>query len=188
MVETSRTIAYNDERVIDRYTEKRPLYEKFVLHLADLVRGLMDKAGIEVHAVEHRAKSVESFRDKIRRPGKHYGNPLQDVSDLAGVRVILYYEEDVRKVCNLLKREFIIVKSQSADKAKMRTEDRFGYLSDDYVAKLSKSRQRLSEWAKYKELKVEIQVRTVLHMLGLLTLTNCITNRRVCSPNNIGDD
>lgn len=162
MVETSRTIAYNDERVIDRYTEKRPLYEKFVLHLADLVRGLMDKAGIEVHAVEHRAKSVESFRDKIRRPGKHYGNPLQDVSDLVGVRVILYYEEDVRKVCNLLKREFIIVKSQSADKAKMRTEDRFGYLSDDYVAKLSKSRQRLSEWAKYKELKVEIQVRTVL--------------------------
>ena len=162
MVETSKMISTYVESAVKEYSIKRATYEDFSSRLEDLVRDLMDKAGIEIHTVEKRAKSVESFREKIKRPDKTYVNPLQDVSDLVGVRVILYYEEDVRKVCTLLKREFVIDKSRSEDKAKVLAEDQFGYRSIHYVVKLSKSRQRSSEWAKYKELNAEFQVRTVL--------------------------
>ena len=76
--------------------------------------------------------------------------------------MILYYEEDVRKVCRILKKEFFIVRSQSVDKAKLLADDQFGYRDLHYVVKLSKSRQRLPGWAKYKGLKGEFQVRTIL--------------------------
>ena len=122
MVETSRMIFTDVESAVKEYSIKRTTYEGFASRLEDLVRDLMDKAGIEIHVVESRAKSVESFRKKIQQPGKAYVNPFQNVSDLVGVRVILYYEEDVRKVCTLLKREFVIDKSRSEDKAKVLAE------------------------------------------------------------------
>jgi putative GTP pyrophosphokinase len=162
MVVTSRMIAPNVESVVNGYAVKWLVYDEFASHLADLVQDLMGKTGIESHAVENRAKSVESFREKIKRPGKAYVNALQEVSDLAGVRVILYYEEDVRKVCRLLEKEFLIVRSQSADKAKLLAEDQFGYRAVHYVIKLTNPRQRLPGWARYKGLKAEFQVRTVL--------------------------
>jgi putative GTP pyrophosphokinase len=162
VVETLRMLSSNVENDVKAYAIKRPVYDEFSAHLADLLRDLIRNAGVGVHAVEKRAKSMESFREKINRSGKLYANPLQDVSDLAGVRVILYYEEDVRKVCKLLEKEFIIERSQSVDKAKLLGEDQFGYLSVHYVVKLAKSRQGLPGWATYKELKAELQVRTVL--------------------------
>ena len=162
MVKTSKMIVPTVESIVNGYAVKWPVYDEFSAHLADLLRDLIRDAGIEVHAVEKRAKSVESFREKINRPGKLYVNALQEVSDLAGVRVILYYEEDVRKVCRLLEREFVIERSQSVDKAKVLAEDQFGYLSVHYVVRLAKSRQGLPGWATYKELKAELQVRTVL--------------------------
>lgn len=162
MVETSRMITSNVESVVDGYAVKWPVYHEFATNLADLVRDQMGKARIEFHDVVYRAKSVESFREKIKQPGKAYVNPLQEVSDLAGIRVILYYEKDVRKVCRILKKEFFIVRSQSVDKAKLLADDQFGYRDLHYVVKLSKSRQRLPGWAKYKGLKAEFQVRTIL--------------------------
>ena len=162
MVETSRMIVPNVENVVKAYAIKCPVYDDFAVHLADLVRDRIDRAGIEIHAVEKRVKSVESFREKIKRPGKSYVNALQEVSDLAGVRVILYYEEDVRKVCRLLEKNFFIERSQSVDKAKVLAEDQFGYRAVHYVIKLAKPRQRLPGWARYRGLKAEFQVRTVL--------------------------
>ena len=170
MVETSRMITSNVESVVGGYAVKWPVYHEFASNLADLVRDQMGKARIEFHDVVCRAKSVESFREKIKRPGKAYVNPLQEVSDLAGIRVILYYEKDVRKVCGILKKEFFIVKSQSVNKAKLLADDQFGYRDAQYVVKLSKSRQRLPGWAQYKGLKAEFQVRTILqHAWGAIS-------------------
>jgi putative GTP pyrophosphokinase len=162
MVETSRMITSNVGSVVDGYAVKWPVYHEFASKLADLVRDQMGKVRIEFHDVVYRAKSVESFRDKIKRPGKVYVNPLQEVSDLAGIRVILYYEKDVQKVCRILKKEFSTVRSQSVDKAKLLADDQFGYRDPHYVVKLSKSHQRLTGWGKYKGLKAEFQVRTIL--------------------------
>lgn len=150
------------EKVVANYSRLRPNYEGFASKLKDLVQELMGEVDIDFHTVECRAKSVESFRGKLERPGKAYINPLQEVSDLVGVRVILYYEEDVRKVCRLLEKEFEMEPSQSEDQSNTLADDQFGYLSIHYVAKLSPPRHELPEWGKYKDLKAEFQVRTVL--------------------------
>ena len=72
MVETSRMIFTDVESAIKDYSTKRAIYKDFASRLAKLVRNLMRKAGLEMHAVENRAKSVESFRKKIQPPGKVY--------------------------------------------------------------------------------------------------------------------
>ena len=127
MVETSRMITSSFESVVDGYAVKWPVYHEFATNLADLVRDQMGKVRIEFHDVVYRAKSVESFREKIKRPDKAYVNPLKEVSDLARIRIILYYEKDVQKVCRILKIEFSIVISQSVNKAKLLADDQFGY-------------------------------------------------------------
>lgn len=162
MAKTSQVSGLDLDKASEDYSKLRQDYEDFTSRLERLVQELIVKSKIDLHAVQSRAKSVESFRKKIERPGKAYLNPLQEVSDLAGVRVILYYEEDVRKVCRLLEKEFKIEQTQSEDKSKTLADDQFGYLSIHYVVKLTRSREKLPEWTQYKELKAEFQVRTVL--------------------------
>lgn len=162
MGETARMISPDVESFVKDYSSKWEIYAEFAKRLEVLIRTLMGEAKIESHAIESRAKSVESVREKFQRPGKTYGDDLQEMTDLAGIRVILYYEEDVQKVCKLLEEEFVIGTPQSMDKGKLLADDQFGYLSVHYIVKLAKSRQRLSEWTNYKELKAEFQVRTVL--------------------------
>ena len=82
MVKTPRMIVHPVESVVDDYAVKRPIYDEFSAHLERLFRDLIRNAEIEVYAIEKMAKSVESFREKINRPGKPYVNPLQEVSDL----------------------------------------------------------------------------------------------------------
>jgi putative GTP pyrophosphokinase len=123
---------------------------------------LLDGAGVVLHRVEARAKSVDSFREKITRAGKHYDNPLADVTDLCGVRVIVYYLSDVDKVGELIANQFRVDSARSIDKRQELGVDRFGYLSVHFIVKVSKARAKLPEWREFSEMAAEIQVRTVL--------------------------
>ena len=112
--------------------------------------------------MESRAKTVESFKGKVEREDKDYTDPLNEITDLSGVRIISYYNSDVDEISNLIRREFEIDEKNSVDKRKIDEEDRFGYQSSHLVVSLSDSRQDLFEWSAFKGLRAEIQVRTVL--------------------------
>lgn len=144
------------------YERVRPQYEEFAQRLHDLLVQILKTKNIPFHTVEHRAKTVDSFVEKSSRPGKTYQIPLEEITDLAGVRVILYYQEDVQKVYDLLQAEFAVDKERSTDKSNDLAVDQFGYTSIHVVAKLSHSRNSLPEWLICEGLVAEIQVRTVL--------------------------
>ena len=144
------------------YAGKRSLYENFTTKLHELIGDLLGMADIDVAQIEYRTKTVESFTEKMQRQGKDYDDPLLQVTDLSGIRIIAYYLEDVDKIGEMLKREFKIDEVNSVDKAQAADPDRFGYLSTHYVVSLSPSRKSLSEWKQYRDLKAEVQVRTVL--------------------------
>ena len=91
-----------------------------------------------------------------------YANPLAEVTDLVGLRIITYYREDVTRVGEILKKEFQIDATNSVDKAAGLDPDRFGYTSVHYVVSLSADRRKLVEWRPYAHLRAEIQVRTAL--------------------------
>lgn len=147
---------------VEAFSEIRPSYELFSAKIEDLVRSLLASSQISTQIVESRAKTVRSFSEKLSRPGKSYKDPLNDMPDLCGCRVILYYADDISRAAALIRSEFKIVEEENAHQPDELEADRFGYLSLHLIAQLNDKREHLKEWRAFSSLKVEIQIRTVI--------------------------
>lgn len=137
-------------------------YEAFVKVLEDLISSSLKRSGFAYPEVTGRAKDVLSFREKVQRPGKNYRDPLREITDLAGIRVVVQYEDEIDKVNRVLAKEFKIDKVNSVDKRKELGPDQFGYRSVHAVIQLGRKRASLGEYKQFAGLKAEVQVRTVL--------------------------
>lgn len=147
---------------IQEYERIRPTYERFTAKLAALLRELLEAESIEYETLDPRTKEVEKFANKIQRPGKSYIDPIREVTDLSGLRIVVYYIEDVDRVAELIKKEFEIDREHTVDKGQTLEPHEFGYRSIHFVISLQKQRTELKEWSRFSTLKAEIQVRTVL--------------------------
>ena len=148
--------------VIRQYRELLPAYQSFAFRLENLLADVLKVEGIRAHFTESRAKTPESLEEKISRPGKSYNDPLKQIPDLVGVRVVLYYQDDVEKVGDLIKREFTVIEVERSHQINEYSPDQFGYLSIHYLVCLNKARADLIEWKATASFRAEIQVRTVL--------------------------
>lgn len=151
------------DRTINEYTRVRqPTYRLFASRVQELLTSLLKSGGIECHSVTSREKDPSSFREKITREGKSYVDPFEDVTDLAGVRLITYFPKDVDKILPIIEKEFVVDRKNSVDKRKTADPSVFGYASVHLVVSMSQNRLRLAEYAVFSGLKCEIQVRTIL--------------------------
>lgn len=147
---------------IQKYEEIEPVYQRFCTKLKGLIEECLHKEKIKFHLVECRAKSISSLKEKINREGKIYKDPLKEITDFAGIRIILFYLEDVKKVCKIIDKEFEVDAKRSVDKRDELEPDRLGYTSVHKIVSLGDNRKNLSEWVSFKGFFAEIQVRTVL--------------------------
>lgn len=147
---------------ISEYQSKRPVYESFSTKLSNLIKELMNANDIKYHLIEYRAKTVDSFEGKIRREGKNYREPISEISDLCGCRIINYYTSDIVLTCDVLKSEFNVIEEVLSHQQNKLDADRFGYLSVHYIIRLGENRKNLPEWRDYACLTAEVQVRTVI--------------------------
>jgi ppGpp synthetase/RelA/SpoT-type nucleotidyltranferase len=95
--------------VVDAYTDERPKYKRLASVIAGAVEADLKSERIEA-VVQHRAKDVLSFTKKALR--KSYSDPLREIGDKAGVRIIIHYladadvaEKIVEKHCSVFERE-----------------------------------------------------------------------------------
>ncbi|WP_047546265.1 GTP pyrophosphokinase family protein [Psychroserpens sp. Hel_I_66] len=135
------------------------LHSGFTPILHSLVEALLNSENIKYHIVESRTKEIISLENKIIEKNI---TDISKIQDLSGVRVILYYLDDIDKVDSLFKKNFKIDKSNSINKGDILESNEFGYLSVHYIVSLDKKRKELPEWNNYSSLSAEIQVRTVL--------------------------
>ena len=147
--------------MLQEYEHSHGLYGDYCRTLGKLIETLLSDRGIQTHTVSYRAKSPHSLTEKVTRPDKGY-TVLSDITDLAGVRITTYFADDVDKAAELLRAEFAIDENASIDKRQFADPDRFGYMSLHHVLSLGKNREALAEYAKFKSLKCEVQVRSIL--------------------------
>ena len=143
--------------VIRSFLDVRPAYEKLAEEVAYILERAVRCAGIEYAHVAHRAKSLNSFCEKVRRKG--YKNPLKNITDIAGVRIAFLYLSDRSRLESIVEKEFEVL--EKADKVDKDSPERFGYGALHYLVKLS----RRASGARYDELKglvCELQVRSIL--------------------------
>ena len=122
---------------------------------ADLAALLRADEGLKVHSVTLRIKSRESLAAKLARPDRSYGS-LWSVTDLIGLRVIVYFEAAVDTIGKLLEAQLPIDFAHSIDKRR-RDSATFGYRSLHYVCRAGAPATELPVEASF-----EVQVRTVL--------------------------
>lgn len=149
------------EHILAEYREKLSTYDEFATACRVLVEKLLRPKEIRVHSVTCRAKTKDRLREKLARPEKEYG-ALTDITDLAGVRIITHFADEVDDIATIIEREFAVIPEESIDKRQVLDPDRFGYLSLHYVCTLPGRRTRLAEYSPYRGLICEIQVRSVL--------------------------
>lgn len=143
------------------YLNEKEDYEAFATKLKALLSELLTEAGIQFHSIVARAKEADSLYAKLSRKPYQYRS-LRDVQDLAGIRIVTYFHDDVRAVAQILEDEFTIDREQSIDKSTLLDSNEFGYLSIHYVVELSEKRLALGEYRRFAEKEAEIQVRSIL--------------------------
>ena len=148
--------------IIESFDQKFQLYEAFRLSAETAIRELIRLEDINVHSVTSRTKSRESFCEKLARDGKDSYDSLEDVTDIVGVRIITHIEDEVDVVGNMIRQEFEVDEANSIDKRSALDADRFGYLSLHYVCSFNAARTTVAENRRFKGLKLEVQVRSIL--------------------------
>ena len=136
------------------FLRRREIYDAFRVALCDRLGASINREAIALSQIESRTKTVTSFIEKVTSKGK-YADPLDEMTDLVGLRVIVYYPDDVRAVGTLIEREFDIDWANSSRRGEDDPPDRFGYRSDHYIV-------RTPADERFAGLSAEIQVRTVM--------------------------
>ena len=150
-----------NDQLLEQYDKQKGLYQSFASEIEHQIKSILQASGIECNAIVSRFKTRESIAEKIIRKQGKYTN-LSDITDIAGVRIITYYSEDVDRVSDIIECEFNIDRENSIDKRESMEPDRFGYCSVHYVVEMDTKRLALREYGMYKGIKCEIQIRSVL--------------------------
>jgi len=159
--------AAHTQKFVEEYQKRRPDYEGYAGEIANLLEKALRARKIPYATIEKRAKGIESFRKKVSKQSREdlalpkYLNPLTDIEDLAGVRVITYFLETIEEVDEVI-YELFDVREKLNKREKLEQTERFGYQSVHYIISFSQERLKFLELLNYAELKAEIQVRTIL--------------------------
>lgn len=140
------------------FKEKIKYFNDLGLNLRDNLKKLLLEKNIEFMEVDYRVKTLESFNEKIKR--KEYKNPLDEIEDICGVRIICYYINDLKKVDDLIEENFAVL-SKSYKEQELE-ENQFGYRSNHYIVNLKPNWCAVPILKGLDGYKAEIQVRTIL--------------------------
>ena len=152
------------QMILEEYQECQPLFERIRELALDTLRTALHSNGIRVTALESRLKTEESLAGKLELKGHKYAT-LSDITDIVGVRVIAFYNDDVDKVSALVESLFEIDWVNSSDKRKMHDLDSFGYNSLHYICRIPESLYHDPAMPELNSYRFEVQMRTTLqHM------------------------
>jgi putative GTP pyrophosphokinase len=147
---------------VQQYAAMQPRLAQVAEAYVVLVTSLLDDAGINYLSITGRAKSVASFAAKADRrvDGRLvYAEPLQQITDLVGVRVITYLHSDVAAVADLLSDQLRVLDDRDLGQ-ETASEGRFGYASRHLL--VDPAGDRTSDLGVLGDQPAQVQIRTVL--------------------------
>jgi ppGpp synthetase/RelA/SpoT-type nucleotidyltranferase len=144
------------QEVLAAYERERPLYEELVAYAVPALQAAINMAGLHTLAVAGRAKEPRSFAMKAC-VGRRYDQPLEQIKDKAGVRVMVVYQRDIDRVLEVVKRTFAVLSVER--KLDALDFDRNGYLGTHIQVRLTP--ESVATQTKLTGLELEVQVRTL---------------------------
>lgn len=144
--------------LMTKFLKERPKYVSLGEILSKGIGLLLNEHDINFLLVESRVKDTIQFIEKIKR--KKYRNPLEDMEDICGIRIICYFQKDIQKIERLIKKEFHVLERLSKTNKISPTE--FGYRSNHLIVRIKDDWEKIPNTKPLINLKCEIQTRTIL--------------------------
>lgn len=147
------------------YEKVLGLHEDYARSLKAVLENSLQDAKLVAHSITYRAKDPASFEKKAARVSSanpsepKYSDPLNQITDQAGVRIITYFLSTVEAVDGIMGEQFKVVEKLEKSGA---GPDQLGYQSVHYLVQLRSERLALPEYRRFAGLIAEVQVRTIL--------------------------
>jgi putative GTP pyrophosphokinase len=148
------------EHVLAEFDARHEVFTALCAKTKSLIEASLQDANIRYQSVQARVKTKKKLKEKYLDPAKKY-QALDDITDLAGLRIITYYEDDVDRVAEIIRREFTVDSEHSVDKRDTEP-DRFGYSAMNFVCTHLGKRTSDVEYKKFAGVRCEIQVTSIL--------------------------
>jgi ppGpp synthetase/RelA/SpoT-type nucleotidyltranferase len=145
-------------------------YEEFARTVAAILRAAIDDSGQDFHLqqISFRAKSKSSLQRKLADRGLSDSQSIEtELKDLAGCRLVFYTNTDIDRFLNSplifenFKVDFDGSKIHHAVGSDRPAEDL--YFAIHYLVSLTDERLALPEYRKFRGLRCEIQIQTILN-------------------------
>jgi ppGpp synthetase/RelA/SpoT-type nucleotidyltranferase len=156
------------DQFLVRYTKEYDFYSQSAQLAQQKLESSLREAGVR-SIVTARAKSIARLEDKCHQrtatngPYASIDEIYDDIVDLAGVRVALYFPGEIDQADGIISTLFrVFLKKEFPDPAKINIEKRFsGYTATHYRVQLKESSLNEAE-KRYASARIEIQVASVL--------------------------
>ena len=148
---------------VQTYAAQHPELGVATQGYVDLVTSLLDEAGINYLSVTGRTKSVASFAAKAVRQADGrpaYHDPLTEITDQIGLRVITYLRDDVDAVADLLSDQLTLLDDRDMGQ-ETAADGRWGYASRHLLLTVSPEPDAAVD-DHLLDRRASVQVRTVL--------------------------
>ena len=152
---------FHSEMLLEEYHQRQHLYLKLETEVAVRFNEQILQNNVQIASLESRIKNEASLIGKLQRKGYKY-QTLNDITDIWGLRIIAYYNEDVDRIASIAEKMFDIDWANSVDKRKMHQTDSFGYNSLHYICRVPKSVYYNPEYPELNDIRFELQMRTAL--------------------------
>lgn len=155
-----------------KLTEYETKYAALYAEFARIVQFIVEKA-LELEAaavprpqsIQYRAKAAKSLKAKLEARGLVDSDTIEKlIKDLAGVRLIFYTNTDVDRFLNarIIPENFDVDWNETRIHHPTLENNQQRYQAIHYTVRLKPERIALPEYAKFNDLRCEVQIQTIL--------------------------
>ena len=135
--EDRKKLVEHVRKQVRAYRKTLGTYKVFAGVLKELLSRAVKDLGV-VAIVQARAKDVSSFAEKISRKMDKYADPVNQLTDLCGARVITESKNDIERVCDFIRKHFEVDEANSENVQERLGVGEFGYQSVHFIVSLKR--------------------------------------------------
>jgi putative GTP pyrophosphokinase len=139
------------------FAQKEPGYKRLLDESLFILEQGLVSARVKYHSIPTRIKRLDSLLAKAERRSEK-GNPLDQITDIVGLRVVCLFLSDISRIGTVIRRHFEVITEDN--KIEGSEVSSFGYMSVHFIAKMKKTYSG-PRYDGLVEMPFEIQVRTI---------------------------
>jgi ppGpp synthetase/RelA/SpoT-type nucleotidyltranferase len=142
------------------YNNLKPSLDRFREAISGQIQTFLSINSVQLgFPIQNRTKGWSSIHEKINSGKYNVKKSLTELQDLVGLRIILLFQRDVDRVCNLIETHLNIQrKYNTSERLK---EDQLGYASFHYVVSIPEAWASVPSFIGSRDMIAEFQVRTL---------------------------